>query len=162
LHREHIARVCVHASHAGGVAAGNAAARLLIPAVILRNPVKYCFWRVGDRNVKFGSWVTTSGIPPGTLSVWEYVESYIGIQNKKNHSLSKYVASLCPRCNFTTGLMGPMVNGVEGERLRRGRCLRTMVGGMGGGRFWPRWEVESNMARSLGIIQYWLVSWWVS
>jgi hypothetical protein len=29
--------------------------RLLIPAGILRNPVNYCFWLVGDRNVKFGS-----------------------------------------------------------------------------------------------------------
>ena len=56
---------------------------------------------------------------------------------------------------------GPMVDGVKRERLREGRRLRTMGGGVGGGSFRPRWEVEIY-GRRKGIVQYWLVSWWVS
>jgi hypothetical protein len=37
-----------------------------------------------------------------------------------------------------SGAEGPMVDGVEGERLREGRRLRTIGGGGGGRRVWPR------------------------
>ena len=61
--------------------------RLLIPAVILRNPVKNCLGGLGSRISHSCSGVTISGTPPGILSVWKYVESYIGIQTKFSLSI---------------------------------------------------------------------------
>ena len=56
-------------------------ARLLITAVILRITVKYCFWLVRDSNHPFLFLSNCIQNPLGlcSVSVWSYVESYVGI-----------------------------------------------------------------------------------
>ena len=56
-------------------------ARLLITAVILRITVKYCFWLVRDSNHPFLFLSNCIQNPLGlcSVSVWSYVESYLGI-----------------------------------------------------------------------------------